>query len=74
MVKHTIYGIVLFSVIFLGCVTPEDKQQNAEQMVIEGVFYLDDLPISVVVEDGLIKKYQDLRKAKMCRSITWRPG
>ncbi len=56
MVKHTIYGVVLFSVIFLGCEKPDDKQQSVEKMVLKGISYLDDLPISVIVEDGFIKE------------------
>ena len=54
MIKHTIYGVVLFSVILLGCDRPDNKAQSVEQMVITGLNYADGLPISVTVKDGVI--------------------
>ena len=52
---YRLLGILLTIGVYFSCAKPEENEQATEQMVLTGLYYLDNQPIAITIEDGLIK-------------------
>ena len=52
---YRILGILLTIGVYFSCAKPEKNEQVTDQMVLTGLYYLDNQPIAITIEDGLIK-------------------
>jgi N-acetylglucosamine-6-phosphate deacetylase len=51
---YKLLALLLITRVFIGCSTPENKPESTDQMVITGLYYADNQPITLTIEDGII--------------------